>query len=219
VTTTAGMPAHAPYTDVEVGEPVEIIVREHPEQPGVLIAEFEFRGDKFGLSDDLNAHSEGVARTLAIDSLITEVAKIAWHECYATPLFREEDDEWIGRVDVARPWEKEPRQSTQFWIAEEERVIPDAPLETHDDPDAEPTVERARRESRGTGVDLTLTPEEATALARGEFLPGVREKILASRSTLDLLNEAHSVLVGYDEMSPALELVRDMLGEVLNRQQ
>lgn len=216
--TTAARPAHAPYADVQIGEQVELIVREHPEQPGVLIAEFEFRGDKFGLTDDLNAYGEGVARTLAIDTLITEVAKIAWHECYATPIFREEDEQWVGRIDATRPWESEARQSVQFWIVEEERLLdPGDPGPISHSPAPEPAVEGAR-EPRGAGVEVTLTQEEATALARGEFLAGVREKILGSRSTIDLLTESHSVLDSYAEMTQALELVRDMLAEVLSRQ-
>lgn len=207
----SAMPPGAPYSNVVVGEPVEIAVYE---KDGALFAEFEFRGDTFGLSLDLEG-LDGLDLTLQTDTLVTSVAMLAYHELGATPRFRDEDEPFVARVDAQRPWEKERRVASVGWIANyaDEVIEQDSPApESRSNP-----IAATLGDADVSG--LRLSQEEMAALTRGEIPSVLIERLLRARSTENLIESAIDALrvVLQDMTDPDLERAALEMAEVRRR--
>lgn len=87
------------------------------EENGAIRAGFEFEGDQFGVELDPGDLSIDESFEYAVDGMVTKVCRLVWHELLGTPVFNFDDERFTGRVDVQRPWEKEPRMPTEGWIA------------------------------------------------------------------------------------------------------
>lgn len=181
------MPPHAPYEVVE-GEPVEVRVFRHPDEPDTLVAECEFQGDTFGGTTSI-AGSD-LEQKLAADELVTSVAMLVWNQLFGTPVFREEDQEWVERVDARAPWTRNARRPTEGWVRGHEAEPPTGPAPVHTN-GGDPL-----RESLGDAdvSALTLSQDEMAALVRGEIPDVLVGKLLQARSTENLLDSVAEVL-------------------------
>lgn len=186
------MPKHAPYEiqPDEVGAEVEIRVFGDGED--TLTAECEYRGDKFGAQTTL-AGSD-LERILAVDELVQGVANLVWNELLGTPVFREEDEEWVERVSSRAAWLGNERKPTQGWI--HSASLPE--------PVSEPERPRDDLHSALGDADigeLSLTQAEIESVARGEIPDSLRMRVMAARSTENLLDSVANVLERVDETS------------------
>lgn len=202
-----GTPPGAPYSDVVLDEPVEISV--YPREDGLLIAEFDFRGDKFGSSADLEG-LEGLDLTLAVDALVGQVASLAYHELGAHPIFREEDEEFVGRVDNSRPWEATRRLMGMGWVA---NYAGNPGVEL-----AEPERDPIAASIGDADVSsLRLTQEDMAALSRGEVPDSMIERLLKARSTENLLDSVAETLASVELRTGSIERAERELAEVRSR--
>jgi hypothetical protein len=215
IAATLSLPPNAPY-DVEVGHEVEISVFLHPEEENTLVAEVEMDGDKIGVKAAL---PEGdLDRTLEIDTLVQSVAQFVWVELLGTPVFRDEDEEWVGRVSARETWAEMPRTPTEGYVTPES--VPSQP-----EPEPKPQVESqwpARDEVLAhlgdvDVADIKMTGEELMALTRGEVPESLMERVLEARTTENLLDSAIESLQGANADGFPISRVLIELHEVRRR--
>lgn len=212
-------PQHAPYEDVVVGEPVEVRAYER-EHDGMIIAEFVYRDDTFGGQLDPKG-LDPLALKTEVDRLVTSLCELAWNEVYATPEFREEDEDFVARADLQRPWEKLPRRASQGWIGSVSNP------EALDGSEATTSAMRPEPDPVAAALgdadvaELRLSQEEMAALTRGEIPDSLIERLLHARSTENLLDSVAETLrivaedAGREDLARAqreLDVVRHRFG-------
>lgn len=210
-------PQHAPYEDVVVGEPVEVRAYER-EHDGMIIAEFVYRDDTFGGQLDPKG-LDPLALKTEVDRLVTSLCELAWNEVYATPEFREEDEDFVARADLQRPWEKLPRRSSQGWIGSVSNP------EALDGSEATTSAMRPEPDPVAATLgdadvsELRLTQEEMAALTRGEIPESLIERLLHARSTENLIDSVESALAALEQdfSLPVLARAQQELAEVRRR--
>lgn len=191
---SATRPKNAPYEITEIGEPVEVRVFE---RDGSLIAECDFRGDLFGGQIDLpSMPTDALQRAVRVDELVDGIALLVWHELLGSPVFREEDDEYVARVSARARWEEQDRKPTQGWV-----VGPGVPKPTVLPETVEPVEEISDRIGDADVSSLKLSQEEMTSLMHGEIPESVMESLLRARSTLNLLESVALALDAVEQDS------------------
>lgn len=210
------MPAHAPYDDVEEGEPVEVRVFVDPEDAGSLIAECEFRGDTFGGKAPLDGAD--LSQKIAVDELVLGIAMLVWNELLGTPVFREEDHEWVERIEARAPWEGMERRPTNGWVTLGRTFEPEPEHVPRVDLDEEPEIEHLHRTMGDAHVeDLRLTQEEMAALARGEIPDDLVARMMRARSVENLLESVERVLYEIEPENGSVARAKQELAEVMRR--
>ena len=208
------LPPGAPYT-VSLGEPVEIRVYPSPsDAEDVLYGALDFRGDRFGGSVDLGDLGPNETEETAIDRMVADLARLVWHELGGTPVFREEDANWTGRVEVQAPWLAERRTPSMGLLANEGEVRP-----ARDEPEPEPEMVGAP-ETNGPPVwrgELTLNDDELALIARGEIPQAVAARALKLLSAKALLTELRELLFVADAPPQHEKRVRLLLNEIEDR--
>lgn len=213
------LPPHAPYEDVDVGEPIEIRVFLDPEEENMLVAECSFRGDKFGGKTEVTGSD--LERVIAVDELVQGVALLVWHELLGTPVFREEDERWTQRVEARAAWERLRRNPENGWVtAVPEHVAADEPVYARREEyvEEEPEIEQLHRTMGDAHVeDLRLSQEEMAALARGEIPEQLVARMMRARSVENLLESVERELHLVDPQTGSIERAQQELEEVLRR--
>jgi hypothetical protein len=232
-------PPHAPYT-ITPDEPIEVRVELRAsatdadvevEEGALIIGEVEYKGDTFGVSVD-PLDLGGASLEYAIDEMVAALARYVWHELGGVPTFREEDANLTGRVEVQAPWLREKRVPTLGLIANPEVIggyddeglvpIPTEPLVGLRER-SEPVRSRTETEVAmkvTSEVLLSMTPEEAAAVARGGMPESFLLRVIGALPNEDLIFAVRDYLKNADgdvEVVKARDQAERALDEIERR--